>query len=251
MDNDNNLQLLEDYLDGNLGKTDTETVEEKLKNDPDLREMFVLLQASTQGIKLAGRQETIRKIHTEFINEARADRKKSNKKTLRISPWWMGIAASVALLLTFTTVNLSRFPDSFLSKNAIVYELPTMRGGGNETDLLEAAFREKNWEVLLEKVDPMDTNRRALFLASMAALQAEQFDLGLQYLEALDLQNSRQSEPLFENEIAYYRLVFLLHQEAYGQALAAWQALDAQDENPYRNSIGTMDKASLWILGKF
>ncbi|MCF1752538.1 anti-sigma factor family protein [Mariniradius sediminis] len=248
---DNDLQMLEDYLDGTLSKADAESVNEKLKKDPELREMLALLQASTQGIKLAGRRTSIRKIHEEFILETRSNKKMEPATTRKIFPWWMGVAASLTLVLAFTAISIFRFPGSFLEESAIKYELPTMRSAGTNIDDLETAFKNKNWSVLLEKVDIQETDRKALFLASMAALQKQEFELGLQYLDALESQNNVQTEPLFKNEISYYRLVFHLELRDYNSALDAWKTLDAEKDNPYRTSLGLMDKASLWILGQF
>lgn len=248
---DNDLQLLEDYLDGNLSKTDAESVEEKLKKDPELQEMLALLQACTQGIKMAGSRESIRKIHEEFILETRSNKPARTAITRKISPWWMGIAASLTLFIAFTAFSIFRFPSSFLEGNAIIYELPTMRSAGTDIDELETAFKQKNWSAVLERVDIQETDRKTLFLASMAALQKEEFELGLEYLAALESQNKVQAEPLFQHEISYYRLVFHLERRDYNSALDAWKTLDAEKDNPYRSSLGTMDKASLWILGQF
>jgi hypothetical protein len=248
---DNNLQSLEDYLDGNLSKTDAESVEEKLKKDPEMQEMLALLQASTQGIKMAGSRESIRKIHEEFILKTRKNKKTKPTTTGKIFPWWMGVAASLTLFIAFTAFSIFRFPSSFLEESAITYEVPTMRSAGTDIDEIETAFKQKNWNVLLEKVDIQETDRKALFLASMAALQKEEFELGLQYLSALETQNKVHGDPLFKNEISYYRLVFHLELRDFSNALGAWNTLDAEKDNPYRASVGTMDKASLWILGQF
>lgn len=248
---DNDLQLLEDFLDGNLSKAEVEVVEERLEHDADLQGQLALLKASLQGIEMAGRRHSIRKIHEAFMLESKARSQKQALILRKISPWWMGVAASLTLLLAFTTYGIFKFPSSFLEENVIRYEMPTMRSGGTNIDELEIAFKQKNWSALLEKVDTQERDRKSLFLAAMAALETEEFRLGLEYLAALEIQNKVEAEPLFQNEVSYYRLILHLERRDYRSALSAWKALDAEKDNPYRASLGAMDKASLWILGHF
>ena len=138
MIDDKNIARLEDFLDNKLSQREKDLLEQELKENTELNELLGLLKISRESIKLGGLKNQIQSAHKKY-------HKNRESKNVKIKPstWWVGIAASISLILLIGNFWIQKLPSQLIEENYISYEISTMRSTEVPLSELENNFKRK------------------------------------------------------------------------------------------------------------
>lgn len=185
-----NKHLISKYLDGELDAITASRFEEDLKNDPKLKQEFDLYKEVDEALadtEVLEFRMQLREMHTQLAPETAISSKPRVRRMARVA-----VAASLAMLLGFSAINLFRYTSSqkVIEKYYQPYEITsTNRSGSSDTDraLRNALEKYQNHEyseavVLFEKVLEKDPAQIATQLYS-----------GISYFEIAEYQKAGNS----------------------------------------------------------
>jgi tetratricopeptide (TPR) repeat protein len=174
-------------------------------------------------------------------------------KVVKFNPhgWWMGIAASLTLILIAGNYWVQNLPENLYEEKYIAYQIPTMRSNGEEGEELEEDFKNKNWDSVIRSVSLKDNNRKNLFLAGVSYFESGDFTNSLKYLNKLEEINSSSTDRLFEDETDYYLFLNHLKSKNYNKALFFLQKITSDPTHSYHNSFDKKDWVKLQVMEVF
>ena len=244
MQDDTHIALLDDHLDGNLNKEETDKLISELEENNNLKELLGILAITRESIRSSGYRQTIQDIHQDFTNN------RSEAKIVKFSPlkWWIGIAASLTLILIAGKYWVQNLPENLYEEKYIAYQIPTMRSNGEEGERLENDFINKNWDSVIRSVSLKDNNRKNLFLAGVSYFELGDFTNSLRYLNKLEEINSSSTDRLFEDETDYYLFLSHLKSKNYNKALFFMQKITSDPTHSYHKSFGQKDWVKLKVI---
>lgn len=248
---DKNIALLDDYLDGNLSQEETKKLLEEVASNPDLKELLGILAMTRDSIRQSGHKETIQEIHREFEKEQLNHG--SGDKVIKFKPygWWLGIAASLTLLMVAGNNWVQNLPDNFYQEKYMAYEIPTMRSADQTEEKLADDFKNKNWDAVIKSVSLEDQNRENLFLAGVSYFELEDYSNTQKYLDQIIEINNVEPERLFEDETDYYLFLSYLRSEKYQDAKLLLKKISADPNHTYHDSFDFGDRIKLSAMGVF
>ncbi|MBQ4822808.1 hypothetical protein [Aquimarina sp. MMG016] len=212
---------IDDYLSGNMSTSEKKAFEERLDTDPALAEELILQkdmlsiyedQEWLEGDKNALKTEEAKQLKSFFESEEASDLKTTirevvseNKyKPYNKSFWFIGIAASIALLIT---ISLFVFKDNSYDKLYVEYirieEIPSLvTRGVDNNKLLEDAqllFEEKKYQQAISIFTSYQSNNNSIeplsyIYLGVAYLELKDFDNALNQFELLKTSNTLQSK---------------------------------------------------------
>lgn len=242
------IGLIDDYLDGILDQKEKDSLEKELNESAELRDLLAIVQLSRESIKLSGQKEMISKIHEEFKKGSTEETGKATKLSIR--PWWIGIAASLTLLVLVGNFWINSQADDFFSNHYMAYELPTMRSGESMENDVENLYRENDYESVIANVDISSDVQSELFLAGLAHIELKNYDASVRYLLKIQELNETkpESEKFFQEETDYYLLLVLLKTENFEEADIYYKRITENKSHAFHQNLNTMDKIRYSII---
>lgn len=244
------IALIDDYLNGILDPEVKANLENELNDNPELRDLLSIIQLSREGIELSGKKDMIQKIHEEFINENKEVKETKKISQFKITPWWLGIAASLTLLILVGNFWINTQIDDFFEAKYMAYELPTMRSAFIEENQILNSYRNNDHESVISLIDISSDGESNLFLAGLSHLAIGNYEKSAQFLTLIEQINSEKpnEEKLFQDEIEYYLFLLYLKLENLEQANAFYKRIIENENHTYHKSIDTIDKVKFLIL---
>ena len=249
MVNEKDIALIDDYLDGRFSQEEKTLLEKRFETEPDLAELLKLVKFTRESIRMSGQREQVKGIYTEFLQEKSSNQIKDLLQKVRPIHWWLGIAASFALLFVIGLNWISNFQDQILSEKYYSYQLTTMRSNVAQEDELELYFKNKDWEMVLSSVNFQVSDRQSLFLAGLSAMELKEFETALKYFNRIEEINFESSESSFKDEVEYYKVISYISMSDYGLAIEKIRAINSDQDHKYHKVFSNFDIAKLKILG--
>ena len=133
--NDDIIEQLVKYMDGELTAVEKDNVEKLLQNNTTLQQRLFQLQAAKQAIRSQGLKQRVQQIHKEYLHTIQPEKKETAKvirpisffKTfMRVAAVFVIVIAGYTVFLYSSTTNQSEYDSSIIKYHASVSR-------GNET----------------------------------------------------------------------------------------------------------------------
>jgi tetratricopeptide (TPR) repeat protein len=245
-----NTTYLIDQLDKSLRGESNPSFEDKLMQDPALAEEWNAIQVAVATIRDAGIREQVEAVAKEFRAEKLASLPKQPSKVIHMSRMVFRVAASIVILFAVTviykysTVNSSRFySDHFVS-----YEMSTTRGAEN-IDMLEKAYRAKNWNEVIAQFNRLGRkDNKAFFLTAQANLELKNYQAAITLFKQVLAYNASGTDPYFRDEAEYYLALSYVGNGEAGKALPILEKIKGDKEHLYNRVVKDMSWVDLKII---
>lgn len=243
MIDDKNIARLEDFLDNKLSQREKDLLEQELKENTELNELLGLLKISRESIKLGGLKNQIQSAHKDY-------HKNRATKVVKIKPatWWIGIAASLSLILLVGNFWIQKLPTQLIEDNYISYEISTMRSSEVPLSELENDFKNKAWASIISAVPQSSKNQSELFLAGVAAYELGDLEIAFTYLGQVIQINQELNEQYFNDEAEYYLSLSLLKSKKYNEANTLIEKINSDKNHGYFGVFTNSDILKLKVL---
>ena len=214
----NNLKLLEQYLDGDLSPDEAGRVKSLLEADPALRQELEALQLAIEAARHKGLHARVQSIRKNMLAKEKPAQKPA--PVLGIARISMRIAAGLLLLAGAFGVYkyISVTPVSVYNDLYISYEPGRTRSA--ETDAVENAFNQKEWNEVKVLADKNPGNNKNLFLSGVAHLETGNADEAISRFEKIVESNAVSGNDYFNDEAEYYLALSLLRNQQSSEAAA-------------------------------
>jgi hypothetical protein len=252
----NNLDMTEnttyiiDQLDESMKGEISSDFASKLREDKELASDWDSLQIALAAIREAGLREQVAAVADEYHS---AKVIAIRKPVSNVRPMFRNlarIAASVFLLLAvgaiykYSSVNSTKFYTSNFSD----YELSVSRGANN-LDLLEKAYREKNWAAVFERFNALEKrNNKSIFLAAMANLELKKPDSAIPLFSEVLKNNADGTDAYFHDESEYYLAMSFLGNNESSKAIPILEKIKADPNHLYNKIVREMSWTDLRII---
>lgn len=224
------------YLDGMLEPDQQAALEAQLAADAALKARWENLRLAREAVRQYGLRETVASVHQEMMPGLRR-RHSSVRRIIRYS-----LAAAATLLLIVGGVLAWNFyqlsPERVYTSAYQPYEISNTRDGGAEPGQIESAFREANYEQVLNlsAAQPVLTTREQL-LKGLACLELRQWADAVTVLSRTAKEAAKQQEPLLQQEAEYYRALALLRNGDIDFALDQFQQIYDNPSHAYHDKV--------------
>ncbi len=202
----NNEFLLIDYLDKQLSAEETVRVDSLIRNDKQVAADWAYLKMAVKAVELNAIHEQVVYARKRFANMNEPVTKTSGAVVRNMYKTALRVAAIVivvlggALFYKYITVNNS----SLYQQNFEEYTLSTNRGEGNQ-DAVETAYRDKNWNAVIQHSDQaIIKTSETYFLSGMAALELKKYPEAVSRFEHVMNINAKSADKYFQDEAEYY-----------------------------------------------
>ncbi|MFI5155893.1 MAG: hypothetical protein ACHQEM_06890 [Chitinophagales bacterium] len=245
-----NTTYLIDQLDRSLRGEANPGFDDKLKQDVALAEEWNALQVALATIREAGLREQVEAVAKEYRSEKKQFPPKQPAKVIHMSRMVFRAAASIVLLLAITGIYKYNAVNStsFYKDHFSAYELGTTRGG-ETSDQLEKAYREKNWKEVIAQFNGLSKkDNKAFFLAAQANLELRNYASAIPLFEQVLANNAIGADQLFHDDAEYY---LALSYMGNNEALKGMQMLDkikADKNHLYNRVVEEMSGIDLRII---
>lgn len=243
MIDDKNITRLDAYLDDKLSGEEKNLLLQELKENTALNELLGLLKISRESVELAGLKNQIQLVQKEYLKSRAA-----KVINIKASTWWIGIAASLSLILLVGNFWIQKLPAQLIEDRYISYEISTMRSSENPLSELENDFKNKAWASILSAVPKSSNNQSALFLAGVAAYELGDFENADAYLNQVIQVNQSLSQTYFNDEAEYYLGLSLLKSKKYNDALVLFEKINLDENHIYQGIFTSSDILKLKVL---
>ncbi len=212
----NNELLLIDYLDKHLSAEEAVKVDSLIRNDKQVATEWAYLGMAVEAVELNAIREQVVNARKKFGNMTEPVTKTSGALVRNMYKTALRVAAIVivvlggALFYKYITVNNS----SLYQHNFTEYTLSTNRGEGNQ-DVVETAYRDKNWNAVIQNSDQaMIKTSEYYFLSGMAALELKKYPEAVSRFEHVLNVNAKSADKYFQDEAEYYlALAYLMNNQ--------------------------------------
>ncbi|MFD2201360.1 hypothetical protein [Shivajiella indica] len=247
---DRYIALIDDYLDGILSQEENEKIEAELKENHELQDLLALLKLTRESIRMSGQKQMIQEIHQNFIEESESIENKEKTIRFKISPWWLGIAASLALLILIGNFWVNTQTDSYFERNYVAYNLPTMRSLESQENEIVNLYKTAEFEKITKIITLNSEDSEALFLSGLSHFELGNYRESAQFLKKVqNLNETKTSEArLFQDESDYYLFLTFLKTEDYMEAENYYSRITSQKNHTYHTMIDLQDKVRFSIL---
>ncbi|RPA67213.1 hypothetical protein EF405_17290 [Cyclobacteriaceae bacterium YHN15] len=244
------IALIDDYLDGILSHKENEKLESELEENPELQDLLALIKLTRESIKMSGQKELVQKIHQEFTKDSDAEKNKEKITNFRISPWWLGIAASLTLFIIFGNFWVMTQTEDLFEDKYIAYNLPTMRSAEGHDDKISTLYRNDDFEEVIKNTNLDSDDTEALFLAGMAHFKLENYEESARYLKKIQQINETKTSDstVFEDESDYYLFLANLKMNKLNEADYYFSRITSYSDHTYHGMIDIKDKLKFQIL---
>jgi hypothetical protein len=244
------IEMIDDYLEGILDQNEKEKLEAELKESQELRDLMALIKLTRESIKMSGQKEMIQQIHEEFIKEPKDEIHTDNPKSFRISPWWLGVAASISLFILIGNFWVKTQTENVFNEKYVAYNLPTMRSTEGIENELTMLFKDADYEAVIEIVDLGSENLNELFLAGISHFEMENYEGSVRFLKKIQEINETKaaSSLVFQDESDYYLFLAYLKMANLKDADQYYSRITTDKNHTYHKNINLKDKLKFNIL---
>lgn len=240
------IQLIIDYLDGNLQEAENEKTRRRIAGDPAFRKEYLIYKASIEGV-VKGSAKNVRKDFLKWDREL-----ESLKKARRISlqKWGYYAAAFVVLVLTtfmvFPSLNSEGekvFSDFFEPYPNVIH---LAERGNNQPGILTDAFEHYEKEeypeariLMHEHLLHKQEHYEVKFYLALATLKSDQTDTAIIILE--ELANNQPEKFRFNEQVSWYLALAYIKDAQYENALKLLESFDLR-EGYYAKQVELLQK---------
>lgn len=212
----NNELLLIDYLDKNLSPEETVQVDSMIRNNKQFATEWAYLNMAVEAIELNAIREQVVNARNKFAYMTEPVTEASGAVVRNMYTTALRVAAIVIMVLgaaifyKYSTVDNS----SIYQQNFTEYTLSTTRGESNQ-DPVEEAYRNKNWNAVMQDFNQaaVKTNE-SFFLSGMAALELKKYPEAVSRFEQILNVNAKSDDKYFQDEAQYYlALAYLMNHQ--------------------------------------
>ncbi|MGB3466954.1 MAG: hypothetical protein WBA74_16865 [Cyclobacteriaceae bacterium] len=227
MEEQEQQELIEKYLNGELTGSDKAAFEEKLSSDDALKESVSLTAELISGLKGAFLRQEIAAIHREEQLKTPIGKPEKDSKPVRKIYWTYGIAASIGLLMMVwlgffqTTSDEDLFAEYYQEYPNLV----SLRN--NEANSFTEGMKyytagqyEKAIPLLESETSASQSENERKFYLSISYLSVGQADKAIDYLQELDTTQNR-----FQQQVNWYLGLALLYSGNKISALSQLQKI--------------------------
>ncbi len=231
-------EILVQYLDGELSRTEKEKLEQQLAIDPALQEALKSLKVTRDAIRLYGLKQKVSGIHQQMMNEEPTSVKQINSRK-RFIRYAIAVAASVILLIggymvyNFYTLT----PEEVYASNFQSYELVTTRDGGNEESEIIKNYREKNFSAVVNVVNNREFTTEEIFVRGMAFSELRNSDSAISMYRNVIAANKMTAKPVYNDETEFYLGLEYIRNKEYEKALDLLNKIKQTPRHLYQNKI--------------
>lgn len=246
--NEKYFELMADYLEGNLDSSEKAKLENEMEANPEMRELMELLKISTESIKLSGQIKLISSIHANYKKQETI--LKAKPKTYKIKPWWLGIAATFILLISFGRIWLNITPENFHKEIYIPYNLPILRSGENNPEDINYYFKNEDFESVVAFVNLESENRQDLFLAGIANMELNNPIMAIQFFKKVQELNLiiPENQKLYQDESDFYLFILFTEIEDFSMSDIYFERIKMNKNHLFHQNLDFKTKLKYSIL---
>jgi hypothetical protein len=199
----NNEFLLVDYLDKNLAPEEAAQAEQLIRSDKQVASEWEYLKLAVEATELGAIREQVMQVRRSLAEgvsrPSGAVVRRIYKITLRAAAILI-LLMGVSIFYKYNRVNNAAVYNQYFTD----YTLPVSRGS-NQTNALEEAYRNKNWNAVLQ-IAAGQTGRtnEAYFLAGLADLKLKKFPEAVQQFGQVLAANAASGDTYYQDEAEYY-----------------------------------------------
>ncbi|WKN43430.1 tetratricopeptide repeat protein [Tunicatimonas pelagia] len=255
--NENNkIEILEQYLQGELSEADTQYVEKTISEDADLQQDVQIIRLAQDAVHSTAIQQRVQRWHTKYRPIAVAEQasepvSETTPDSTPVISLWTRVARVAAVVLVgglgylfiqYATVST----DSWYNGHYVEYKLPVTRDAGTEASVIDSLYLVKDYAQLTQQFEQMtNPGVQDQFLAAMSYMQQATFEQAVRQFESIRQQNRSQEAPMFAQETDYYQALALIE---IGDFDKAEELLEKISQDPNHNFRQNISGADLWKL---
>ncbi|MGN6490386.1 MAG: tetratricopeptide repeat protein [Agriterribacter sp.] len=232
-DLNNEMDLIEKYLDGALTVKEQAQVEQLLKERADLREVHQNMKMAIDSVRYAELNQQVAAIAKEYT--AKQSTQQQPAKVRSIGFYTLRAAAVVLISVTSYTaaMYITATPERLYNDEFVPYELPATRNN-NQSTAIEHAYKNADWQkVLTLATTEKSSAQETLFLAGMASLQLDQPQQAVDYFERVLKVNTATGNALYANESQFYQALAYVKQNETAKAYALLLKIRNNPDHPF------------------
>lgn len=209
-------QILIDHLDRVLAGEPSPETEALINSDQELAKEWRSILFALEGIREAGLHEQVSTVRKQYQREKSTISKPAGgvvrsmyRNAFRVAACLFILIGAAAIYKYTTVTSVGTYNEYYSS-----FDLNTSRGSGDQ-DLVEEAYRAKNWEQVLSlsAVQEPKTNKTH-FLAAIAAMELKKYVAAIESFKQITAANAKSGDNYFQDEAEYYlALAFLANNE--------------------------------------
>ena len=244
----NTENILIDHLDNLLiGDTMAET-ENLIRSDKTIAKEWQYLLYAVDGIREAGMYErvsSVKKLYQDsFVSKPAGGVVRSfYRNAFRVAACFL-ILLGAAVIYKYASVSSGKVYDEYYSS----YELNTSRSG-EVIDSVENAFREKNWqEVINLSAPPRPKSIKSNFLKGVASMELKKYSNAISAFKEVIEANAKSGENYFRDEAEYYLAMSYLANNESDNALSLIEKIKNDKTHLYHQKMKNLSSIDLKIL---
>ena len=245
---DNTKQLLEQYIDGVLSPEEAGNVEALLAADPIVQHEFQILQLAIEAVKYAGLKEQVAAIHHEM--RSKQSNKQSNTATVvSMARRTMRVAAGLLFLVGAFGVYkyMAVTPQSVYNDYYQQYELGRTRG--TQSEQIETAFRNKEWNKVIEISNTQaQPDNKILFLSGAALLETGKTKEAINKFNTVIIANKRTGNDYYNDEAEYYLAISYIRNNEPDKASGILNSIKNNKSHLYYPVVSKHSQIDLKLL---
>jgi anti-sigma-K factor RskA len=242
MSDQNRIDEVENYLQGKMTLEQRASFESRMETEAELQEEVELYRNVFAGIRKGGRdllKDELKVIESSV--RGREDTTTINRgKSRTITPWILGIAASLVILISALVFVITRNDGGYTALYESYYKTyPNVitsieRGGSESVDQLAAfeAYEQGNYQQAykeLQVLSAKEPNNLSLkFYSAISLMEQEEFAQALVLLEPV-----AQARTDFSSQAKWYAALCLIRLNKIKEARDYLQSL-SQNDGPYK-----------------
>ncbi len=233
METEENLNLFDQYLSGQLSGEELEDFEYKLKTNLPFKNEFEKYKALIHDIDLAFFKNDLENIHTQT--------QPTKTVFLNTKLWWAAASIFIVGLIAFYWIQQNNTPSLYATYFKKDPGLPTLMGVTDQLPFQQAMVLYKQgkykearsgWKEMLKAYPQNDTLN---YYWAMSYLNENKTDSALYYLDKKSVRES----PKFRNDALYYKTLISVKNKDY------YKALSYIDSLPPTREVESLKKALL------
>lgn len=260
IDDHNKIEILEQYLSGELGEAEAKEVEKSIREDAGLQQDIEIIRLAQDAVRSSSLRKKASEWHRKYRptilapdnTEAKPDA--TDTDTTSSIPLWVSVSRVAAVLfigvfgyffIQFATLS----PNDLYEENFVEYKLPVTRSTDADISNIDSLYSVKDYQQLIQRFEQLaEPTLQDRFLAALSYMHQSDFAPALAQFEAIEQENSRRSSPIFEQETDYYQALALIEVGKFDQAERLLQNIKNDPDHIFRKNVSNADLRKLKIL---
>jgi tetratricopeptide (TPR) repeat protein len=241
MKTNNTFELLVDKIDGTLSPEGLQQTELLIKEEPAVASELATLEMVVANVREAGIYEQVSGIARKFqaagpaTEQAPVISMAFVRKLMKVAAViiLIGISATVFKFMSVTEDNM--YADYYSS-----YNLNTSRSQGT-IEQMEAAYRNHDWQGVLNVAKRSSSDNKELFLIAMANMELKQFNDAVPAFQGIIQRADNGTDKYFLDEAQYYLAICYLALKETKLAIPALEAIAADKQHLFNARVVKMN----------